>query len=102
MAQVATTLDSFITNVPSAAWHSTHAPRPFTKAIDPDNVINLKCKPSSSATCKPCRPHLTSPVYEKDDAIASELDPTNTEDNNPINPDIVYEETKALGNTDHR
>ena len=100
MAQVATTLDSFITNVPPAARRSTRAPRPSTKAIDPNNVINLKRKPSSSATRKPCRPCLTSPVHEEDDAIASEPDPTDTEDDNPINPDIAYEETKALGDAD--
>ena len=100
MAQVATMLDSFITNVPPAAWRSTRAPRPSTKAIDPNNVMNLKRKPSSSATRKPCHPRLTSPLHEEDDAIASEPDPTNTEDNNPINPDIAYEETKALGDTD--
>ena len=100
MAQVATMLDSFITNVPPAARRSTRAPRPSTKVIDPDNVMNLKRKPSSSATRKPCRPRLTSPVHEEDDAIASELDPTDTEDDNPINPDIAYEETKALGDAD--
>ena len=100
MAQVATMLDSFITNVPPAARHSTHAPRLSTKAIDPNNVMNVKRKPSSSATRKPCRPHLTSPVHEEDDAIASEPDPTDTEDNNPINPDIAYEETKALSDAD--
>jgi len=102
MAQVVTTLDSFITNVPPAAQRSTRAPHPSTKAIDPNNVMNLKHKPSSSATRKPCHPHLTSPLHKEDDAIASEPDPTDTEDNNPINPDIAYEETKALGDADHK
>ena len=97
--QVATTLDSFITKEPPAARHSTRAPCPSTKAIDPDNIMNLKCKPSNTATGKPCHPCHTSLVYEEDNA--TEPDATNTKDNDPVNPDIAYEETKALSDADH-
>ena len=99
--QVATTLDTFITKVPPATWCSAHAPRLSTKAIDPNNIMNLKCKPSNTATGKLCRPHHTSPVREDDDATeATEPNPTNTEDKDPVNPDIAYEETRALGDAD--
>ena len=96
--QVATTLDSFITAVQPAARRSTRAPRPSTKAIDPDNIMNHKRKPSDTATGKPRRPCYTSPVREEDDA--TEPNPTDTEDEDPVNPDIAYEETRALGDAD--
>ena len=98
MAQVATTLDSFITAVQPAARRSTRAPRLSTKAIDPDNIMNHKRKPSDTATGKPCRPRYTSPVREEDDA--TEPNSTDTEDEDPVNPDIAYEETRALGDAD--
>jgi hypothetical protein len=41
-----TMLDSFVTKAPPAARRSTRAPRPSTKAIDPDNIMALKRKPS--------------------------------------------------------
>jgi hypothetical protein len=92
------TLDSFITKVPPAIWHSTHTPCLSTKAIDPNNIMNLKCKPSNTATGKPCHPCYTSLVHKKDNVI--EPDPTNTKDDNPVNPNIAYEKTKALGDAD--
>jgi hypothetical protein len=95
--QAMTTLDTFITKAP-AARRSTHAPRPSTKAIDPDNVMNLKRKPSNMATGKPSRPRHTSPDREEDDE--TEPDPTDPEDDDPVKPDIAYEETKALGDAD--
>jgi hypothetical protein len=96
--QVTTTLDSFITKAPPAARRSTRAPRPSTKAIDPNNIMNHKRKPSDTATGKPCRPRHTSPVREEDDA--TEPNPTDTEDEDPVDPDIAYEETRALGDAD--
>ena len=96
--QVTTTLDSFIIKAPPATWRSTRAPRPSTKAINPNNIMNHKRKPSDTATSKPCHPRHTSPVCEEDNA--TEPNPTNTEDKDPVDPDIAYEETRALGNAD--
>jgi hypothetical protein len=94
-----TTLDSFVTKVPPAARRSTRAPRPSTKAIDPNNIMALKCKPSNPATEKPSsRPRYTSPDHEEDEATEPGL--SDTEDDEPIDPDAAYEETKALGDAD--
>ena len=94
----AMTLDSFVTKVP-AARRSTRAPRPSTKAIDPDNIMALKRKPSNPAPDKPsCRPRHASPDHEVDEATEPDL--TDSEDDDPVNPDAAYEETKALGDAD--
>jgi hypothetical protein len=95
---VTTTLDSFITKVPPATQHSTHASHLSTKVIDPNNIMNHKHKPSNTATGKLCHPCHTSPVCEEDDV--TEPNPTNTEDEDPVNPDITYKKTRALGNAD--
>jgi hypothetical protein len=94
----ATMLNSYITKVP-AAHQSTHAPCPSTKVIDPDNIMALKCKPSNPAPDKPsCHPCHASPDHEVDEATEPDL--TNSEDNDPVDPDAAYEETKALGDAD--
>ncbi|SRR6266851_4272199 len=93
-----TTLDSYITKVP-AAHQSTRTPHPSTKAIDPDNIMALKRKPSNLAPDKPsCHPRHASPDHEVDEATEPDL--TNSEDNDPVDPDTAYEETKALGDAD--
>jgi hypothetical protein len=94
-----TTLDSFVTKAPPATCRSTRAPRPSTKAIDPDNIMALKRKPSKQATGKSsCRPRHASPDHEEDKA--TEPDPTDIDDKDPVNPDTAYEETKALSDAD--
>src|SRR6266851_5470227 len=88
------TLDSYITKVP-AAHRSTHTSCLSTKAIDPNNIMALKCKPSNPAPNKPsCCPHHASPDHKVDEATEPDL--TDSEDDNPVNPDTMYEETKAL------
>ena len=95
----ATMLDSFFTKVPPAARRSTRAPRPSTKAIDPNNLMALKRKPSITAMAKPsCHPHHNSPDCEEDKATEPEL--TDTDDDNSVDPDAAYKETKALGDAD--
>ena len=98
----ATTLDSFITKSRPAARRSTRAPRPSTKAIDPDNIMALKRKSSNSATAKPsCRRRHDSPDHEEAKATEPELtDSADSDDDNPVDPDAAYEETKALGDAD--
>jgi len=92
-------LDSFITKVSPATHQSTCAPWPSTKAIDPNNVIALKHKPSNIAMAKPsCHPYHDSLDHEEDKATEPEL--TNTDDNNPVNLDTAYKETKALSDAD--
>jgi len=94
-----TTLDSFVSKVPPAACRLTCTPCPSTKVIDPNNVMALKRKPSDAAAAHPpCCPCQASPEHEEDKA--TKPDPTNTEDSNPVNPDIAYEEAKALGDAD--
>ena len=97
------TLDFFVTQVPPAARRSTRASCLSTKVTDPDNVMALKRKPSPSntATANPsCRARQASPEHEEDKA--TKPGPTDTEDNDLVNPDIAYEETKALGNADRK
>ena len=100
---VTTTLDSFVTKVPPPARRSTRAPRPSTKAIDPDNIMALKCKSSNTGAGKPSsRPRYVSPDHEEDEA--TERDPTDgeeSEDDDAVDPDAAYQETKALGDADH-
>ena len=92
-------LDSFITKGPPATHHSTRAPCPSTKAIDPDNVMALKRKPSNTATGKPSsRPRHASPDHEEDEATEPDL--IDSEDDNPVDPVTAYEETKALADAD--
>ena len=94
-----TTLNSFITKVPPTMQRSTCAPRPSTKAIDPNNIMALKCKPSNPSTEKPsCHPCYTSLDHAEDKATEPDL--SNTKDNEPIDPDAAYKETKALGDAD--
>ncbi len=91
-------LDSYITKVP-AVHQSTRAPHPSTKAINPNNIMALKRKPSNPAPNKPsCCPHHASLDHKVDKATEPDL--TNSEDNNPVDPDAVYEETKALSDAD--
>jgi hypothetical protein len=60
----------------------------------------LKCKPSNPAPDKPsCCPHHASSDYEVNKATEPDL--TNSEDDDSVNPDTTYEETKALGDADH-
>jgi hypothetical protein len=60
----------------------------------------LKRKPSNPATEKPsCRACYTSPGHEEDEE-ATEPDLSDTEDDEPIEPEAAYEETKALGDAD--
>ena len=60
----------------------------------------LKRKPSKQATGKSsCRPRHASLDHEEDEA--TEPNPTNIDDEDPVDPDAVYEETKALGDADH-
>jgi len=60
----------------------------------------LKHKPSNTATAKPsCHPHHDSLDHEEDKATEPEL--TDTDDDNPIDLDTAYKETKALGDADH-
>jgi len=100
----ATTLDSFVTQVPPAARRSTRTSCLSTKVTDPDNVMAWKRKPSDSAsTNPPRRARQASPEHEEDKA--TEPEPTDTEDvqdNDPVDPEIAYEETKALGDADHK
>jgi len=100
----AMTLDSFVTQVPLATHQSTCTSCLSTKVTDPDNVMALKCKLSNSASTNPshcaCQ---ASPEHEEDKA--TEPEPTNTkdfQDNNLVDPEIAYEETKALGDADHK
>lgn len=94
----ATTLDSFVTKVPSAARRSTRAARPSAKMIDPDNAMALKRKPSNDAIGNPSRrARRASPEHEEE---ATEPDPTDTEDEDPLDPGVAYQETKALGDAD--
>jgi len=59
----------------------------------------LKRKPSNQATEKPsCRPHYASLDHEEDEATEPDL--SDTEDDEPIDPNAAYEETKALGDAD--
>ena len=96
----ATTLDSFITKVPLATHRSTCAARPSTKLTNPDNAMALKCKLSNTATANPsCCAHQASPGHKEDKA--TEPEPTNTEDDDPVDPEVAYEEMKALGDADH-
>ena len=68
-------------------------------AIDTDNIMAHKRKPSNTAVAKPpCRPCHVSPDREED--MATEPDLTDSEDDNPVDPVIAYEETKALGDAD--
>jgi len=100
-SRTVTTLDSFVTKVPPAMRRSTRAPRPSTKAIDPDNIMALKRKSSNTGAGKPsCRPRHASPDHEEDEA--TEPDPTDAdgEDDDPVDADAAYEETKALGDAD--
>ena len=94
------TLDSFVTKIPPAIHRSACAPCPSTRAIDPDNIMALKRKPSNTAVAKPsCRPHHVSPDCEEDKATEPDL--TDSEDDdNPVDPVTAYEETKALGDAD--
>jgi len=93
------TLDSFVTKGPPATHHSTRAPCPSTKAIDPDNVMALKRKPSNTATGKPSsHPCYASPDHKEDEATEPDL--INSEDDNPVNLVTAYEETKVLGDAD--
>ena len=94
-----TTLDSFVSKVPPATRRSTRAPRPSTKAIDPDNIMAHKRKASNTAASKPsCHPHHPSPDDEKDKA--TEPDPTDSVDDDLVDPDAAYKETKVLGDAD--
>ena len=99
VSRTVTTLDSFVTKVPPAACQSTHAPHPSTKAIDPDNIMALKRKSSNTEAGKPSsHPRHASPDHEEDEA--TEPDPMDGEDDNLVDPDAAYEETKALGDAD--
>jgi hypothetical protein len=110
-----TTLNSFITKVASTPCRSARAPHPSTKLIDPDNVITLKRKASDTAisnlSCHHCQ---ASPKYKEKEATEPDPTPTNIEDRpdltnsdieddneDLVNPDAVYEETKVLGDIDH-
>jgi len=94
-------LDSFISKVPPAAHQLTCAPCPSTRVIDPNNVMALKCKPSDAAAAHPpCHPCQASLEHEKDKA--TKPDPTDTEDGDPVDPDIAYGEAKALGDADRK
>ena len=100
-SRTATTLDSFISKVPPATRRSTRAPRPSTKAIDPDNIMAHKRKASNTAAGKPsCRPRHPSPDDEEDEA--TEPDPTDSVDDDLVDPDAAYKETKALGDADRK
>src|SRR6266851_9388281 len=93
------TLNSFVTKIPPAIHRSACAPCPSTRAIDPDNIMALKRKPSNTAAAKPsCHPHHVSPDREEDKATEPDL--TDSEDDNPVDPVTAYEETKALGDAD--
>ena len=60
----------------------------------------LKRKPSNQATGKSsCQPHHASLDHKEDEA--TEPDPTDLDDEDPVDPDTAYEETKALGDADH-
>ena len=100
----ATTLDSFVTQVPPATCRSTCTSCLSTKVTDPNNVMALKCKPSNSASTNPsCCACQASPEHEEDKA--TEPKPTDTEDfqdNDPVDPEIAYKETKALGDADYK
>jgi len=98
----ATSLDSFVTQVPLAAHQSTCTSHLSTKVTDPNNVMALKRKPSDSASTNPSRRACQASPKHKEDK-ATEPKPTDTkdfQDNNPVDPEIAYEETKALGDAD--
>ena len=97
-----TMLNSFVTKGPPAAHWSTHAPCPSTKAIDPNNVMALKRKPSNTAIGKcPCCPCLVSlEGLDHDEDEATDPNPTDTDNDEPVDPEAVYKETKALGDAD--
>jgi len=59
----------------------------------------LKRKLSNTATANPsCRACQASPRHEEDKA--TEPEPTDTEDDDLVDPEVAYEEMKALGNAD--
>ena len=95
----ATMLDSFVTKVPLAACQSTCAAHPSAKMTNPDNAMALKRKPSNDAIGNPsCCACQASPGHKEE---ATEPDPTNTEDEEPVDLGVAYQEMKALSNADH-
>lgn len=96
----ATTLDSFVVKTAPAARRSTRAPRPSTKLIDPNNVMTLKRKSSDTALANPPR-RLRQASLEREEDRATEPDPTDTEDNDLLDPEVVHEEATALSDADH-
>ena len=103
-----TTLDSFVTTAPPPARRSTHATRPSTKAIDPDNVMATKRKSTNDPSPKPSRRlRQASPEPEEDNASefeATESRSTDTDEDDPlaVDPSEEYEVTKALSNADRK
>ena len=63
----ATRLNSSVTRAPLSTHRSTHAARPSTKAINPDNVMAIKHKSSDAYNSNPSRClHQTSPEHEEE------------------------------------
>lgn len=68
-------------------------------AHDPDNAMAHKRKLSNDATANPSRrARQASPEHEE--AEATDPGPTDTENENPVDPGVSYQETKALGDAD--
>ena len=60
-----------------------------------------KHKLSNDATTNPSRRACqASPEHEEDEA--TEPGPTDTEDKNPVDPGVAYQEMKALGDADRK
>lgn len=104
----ATTLDSFVTKGPPPARRSTHAARPSTKVIDPDNAMATKRKSSNALSPKPSR-RLRQASTEPEEDNASEFEATESgstdmDEDDPVavNPGEEYEVTKALSNADRK
>ena len=63
----------------------------------------LKRKSSNTGAGKPSsHPCYVSPDHEEDEAIECDtMDGEESEDNDAVDPDAAYQETKALGDADH-
>jgi hypothetical protein len=98
-----TMLDSFVTKVPPPTRRSTHAPHPSTKAIDLDNIMALKHKSSNTGAGKPSScPHYVSLDHEEDKATEHDpMEGEESEDDDVVDPDAAYQETKALSDANH-
>jgi hypothetical protein len=70
--------------------------------INPDNIMALKCKSSNTGASKPsCHPCYTFPDHKEDEATEPDSTDADGEDNDLVDADAAYKETKVLGDADH-